>query len=634
MLLDSIKGPEDLKQLSEEDLDRLAGEIRAFLVETVQRTGGHLASNLGVVELTIALHRVFDSPKDKLVFDVGHQGYVHKLLTGRKAGFARLRQFGGLCGYLWREESPHDVFGAGHGSTSISAAAGLARARDLRGGDEHVVAIIGDGALTGGLALEALNEVGNSRTRLLVVLNENEMSIAPNVGAMAEYLGRLRTSTHYQEARKRTRRLLEQLPLGDQLAELADNVADSLKQLIVPGMLFEELGFTYLGPVDGHDLRKLITALNNAKQLDGPALLHVKTRKGKGYAPAEQDATSYHGVSARAAEGEPDAGEPHKATYTEVFGKAVVKLASEDERVVGITAAMPQGTGLVHLMERFPERCFDVGMAEEHAVTMAAGMAVAGLRPVVAIYSTFLQRAVDQVLHDVALQRLPVLFCLDRAGLVPGDGPTHQGLFDLTYLRMIPDMTIIAPKDEAELVRALRCALAHDGPVAVRYPKGAGEGVPVDYDADPLPFGKSEVLSEGDSLLVLAVGNTVGRALAAARKLRDEGFEATVVNVRFVKPLDTDTLLPLLRKAPLVVTVEENVLAGGFGSAISELLHDEQLAVPLVRLGIPDEFVTFGSLEDLRRHYGLTTPQLAERFKQALLDASGKTTPAAGRNKV
>ncbi len=629
MLLEKIKSPRELDALTLEELDQLTEEIRAFLIESVQSTGGHLASNLGVVELTIALHRVFRTPEDKLIFDVGHQGYVHKLLTGRCDGFAKLRQWGGLCGYLLREESEHDAFGAGHGSTSISAAVGFACARDLRGSQEHIVAVIGDGSLTGGMAFEALNYAGQRKTRLLVVLNENEMSIAPNVGAMSEYLNRLRTSTSYQDMRRRTRDLLEQLPLGGSLASLADNVADGLKHLVVPGMLFEELGFTYIGPVDGHDLRRVIDALHRAKGLEGPVLLHVRTQKGKGFAPAERDATSYHGVTGRGSEGEPDAGKPRPASYTAVFGEAVKRLADEDPRVVAITAAMPQGTGLTKFAQTHPDRFFDVGMAEEHAITMAAGLAAGGYKPVVAIYSTFMQRAIDQMLHDVALQQLPVVLCMDRAGLVPEDGATHQGLFDLTYLRMIPDLTLIAPKDEAELVTALRCALALKGPVAIRYPKGEGEGVEVDWNAPALEFGQAEVLTEGEEVLLLAVGNTVYRSVDAARQLARRGLSATVVNARFVRPLDEARLLPLLASHKLIVTVEENVLAGGFGSAISELLHRARLETPLVSLGIPDEFVTFGSLADLRRHYGLTAPQIASSIEEAWTACAGSPSEAA-----
>ncbi len=539
-LLDNIQSPADLKALSLSELHRLATEIRQRIIETTARTGGHLAPNLGTVELTMALHRVFDSPRDKIIWDVGHQCYTHKLLTGRREQFAALRQYGGLSGFTSRAESPHDAFGAGHGSTSISAALGFATARDLRGGEEKVVAVIGDGALTGGLALEALNQAGEQQRDLLVVLNDNEMSISRNVGAMSAYLAQLRATLHpaSQRARQDAMRILRRMPMGESMLHAMDRIKQGVKQLVVPGMLFEEFGFTYLGPIDGHDIAHLTSLLGHAARFKGPVLVHVLTQKGRGYEPAENDPSRFHGTTPFLPENGENVSSGDRPTFTQVFGQTLCELAQRDDRIVAISAAMIDGTGLRRFRELFPTRCFDVGMAEEHAVTYAAGMAAAGMRPVVAIYSTFLQRSYDQIIHDVALQNLPVVFAIDRAGLVGDDGPTHHGIFDLSYLRQFPNMTVMAPSDEAELRRMIATAFSLDGPVAVRYPRGCGPGGDWKASLEPLPVGEAKVLREGNDIAIIAVGNRVPPALAAAEDLAHQGISATVVDARFVKPMD------------------------------------------------------------------------------------------------
>ena len=583
------------------------------MIETVSRNGGHLAASLGAVELAIALHYVFTSPADKLIWDVGHQSYAHKLLTGRGEAFSTLRQPGGLGGFPRREESEHDAFGTGHGSTSIAAALGLAKGRDLAGSSEQVIAIIGDGAMTGGLALEALNAAGHLKSQLLVVLNDNAMSIGQSVGALAGYLSRLRTDPHYLRAKDDFEQAMRRLPLGESLLGAVERVKDGLKQLLVPGMLFEELGFTYLGPVDGHDLEALITRLRQAHKLRRPALLHVLTQKGKGYPPAEEDACRWHRCDAFDIE----TGEPVSAssrhTFTRAFGDTLVELAEADSRLVAITAAMRDGTGLSAFAERFPDRFFDVGMAEQTAVAFAAGLAARGLRPVVAIYSTFLQRAYDQILHDVALQNLRVVFALDRAGLVGEDGPTHHGAFDLSYLRHIPGLAIMAPADLEELAAMLKFALQHPGPVALRYPRGEGAGS-LCGSPDPIALGQARVLMPGEDLTLFAVGSMVGPALAAAERLREQGVKAGVVNARFVKPLDERLLCELAQETGRVVTIEENSLPGGFGSAVLEALSAANLArIPVLRLGLPDEFVGQGPREWLLESAGLGAEQIAEQ---------------------
>ncbi len=619
--LDQINCPEDLHDLSNAELEELAGEIREEIVATVSRNGGHLAPNLGVVELTLALHSVLDSPRDKIVWDVGHQSYVHKLLTGRRGQFGTIRTAGGISGFPKPEESPHDVIGTGHTSTSISSALGLALARDLKGEDYNVCAVIGDGALTAGMAWEGLNNAGHLGTNMLVVLNDNEMSIAPNVGALSSYLGRLRTDPAYGRIKADVEFILRKIPaIGGQVVKSVERLKDSLKYLLVTGVLFEELGFTYLGPIDGHDLPRLKGVLARAKKVKGPVLLHVVTTKGKGYPPAEAEPHRFHGVGPF----DPISGKAKKKTgapsYTEVFGRTLVRLAEGEPRIVGITAAMPAGTGLNMLAQRFPRRCFDVGIAEQHAVSLAAGMATAGLRPVVAIYSTFLQRAYDQIVHDICLPGLPVIFAIDRGGVVGEDGPTHHGVFDFAYLRHIPGMTLMAPKDEAELQQMLVTALEHSsGPVAFRYPRGAGEGVELSKNPIPLPVGKAEILRRGSAAAVLALGPMVGRALRAAEILAAAGIDVTVVNARFVKPLDEEVIIGLARDVKKIVTVEEHARQSGFGSAVLELLARKGIQDCRVEvMGFGDKFVQQGARDYLLEEDGLTADGIAEAVGKLL----------------
>ncbi|SHK06614.1 1-deoxy-D-xylulose-5-phosphate synthase [Desulforamulus aeronauticus] len=613
VLLKKIFSPQDLQQFNVKQLQDLATEVRETIIHTVAETGGHLAPNLGVVELTIAMHRVFNSAVDRIIWDVGHQSYVHKLLTGRWSQFHTLRQHGGISGFPKPEESIHDAFATGHSSTSISAALGLALARDLNGDKHSVVAVIGDGSMTGGMAFEAMNHAGHLKTNLIVILNDNEMSIAPNVGALSSYLSRLRTDPKYSKGKDEIAELLQKIPHGSKLLKVVDRLKDSLKYLVVPGMLFEELGFTYLGPVDGHDLKAVMTVLQQAKAANGPVLVHVLTQKGKGYQPAEQNPDRFHGVgSFDVATGEVKKSEG-APSYTEIFGKTLIKLAQKDEKIIAITAAMPGGTGLNPFAKEFPKRYYDVGIAEQHAITMAAGMATAGYRPVTAIYSTFLQRAYDQVLHDVCLQNLPVVFALDRGGLVGDDGPTHHGVFDIAFLRNIPNIVLMSPKDENELQHMLNTAIYYNGPVAVRYPRGNGEGVAMDEELQCLPIGKGEVLRKGEDVVLLAVGNLVAEALQAAEKLTSRGIEATVINARFMKPLDQDLILQYARRIKKVITLEEHVLMGGFGSAVLELFETEGLCdIKIKRLGIPDEFVEHGKQNILRANYGLTAEGIVE----------------------
>lgn len=613
-VLDRVNEPEHLKHLSLRELRHLAQEIRSELLEVVPQTGGHLASNLGVVELTIALHTVFDSPRDRIVWDVGHQAYVHKLLTGRKDRFRTIRQAGGLSGFTKRSESPHDPFGAGHAGTSISAALGIARARDLKGEDFHVVAVIGDGSMTCGMPFEALNNAGHLNTRLIIVLNDNGMSIAPNVGGLSRYLNRLRSDPRYQQAKGRAERILSRSPLGRPILDFLRRLKNSFKELLIPTRIWDELGITYIGPVDGHDLGDLIATLRAARRVQGPVLVHVYTTKGKGYAPAEADPTNFHGV---APNGEAKGNAP---SYSRVFGETLIRMAEADPRVVAITAAMPDGTGLVEFARRFPSRFYDVGIAEEHAVTFAAGLATEGFRPIVAIYSTFLQRAYDQIVHDVALQNLPVIFALDRAGIVGDDGATHNGVFDLSYLRHIPNLIVMAPKDERELQRMLWTALAVEGPVAIRYPRGAGVGVPLAQGRETIPIGAGEVLRKGSGgdLAILAVGSMVYPALEAAERLAAEGIEAAVINARFVKPLDKSLLYGVARNFRRIVTVEENALAGGFGSAVLEFFERKVLTAgrEFLRIGIPDQFVHHGAQQQVRAALGLDAEGIVQAIRR------------------
>ncbi len=625
-ILDTIEEPGDLRKLDAQELATLAREIRAFLVETVSKTGGHLAPSLGTVELTLALYRVFHFPEDKLVWDVGHQAYTHKLLTGRRKAFSTLRQKGGITGFPNRFESPYDAFGVGHASTAISAALGMAVARDLDAGDapenkRHVIAVLGDGALTGGEAFEGLNNAGDLGRNLIVVLNDNGRSIDKNVGAMSEYLSALRIAPQYNRAKKDVEHLLKSIPrIGGKVYKTASAIKDGVRTALVPGAPFEEMGFRYIGPIDGHNLELLTEIFSQVRQMTGPILVHVHTKKGKGYLPAEEAPEKFHGIGKfDAATGEcpKKEGAP---SYTSVFSDALIELAKTDEDIVAITAAMPSGTGLKAFGKAYPERFFDVGIAEEHAVTFAAGLAAADKKPVVALYSTFAQRAYDQILHDVCLQKLHVVFALDRAGLVGQDGPTHHGVFDYSYLRHLPGMTVMAPKDEAELRDMMKTALALGGPVAVRYPRGAAVGVKIPEAMTMLPLGKAEVLRNKGSIALLAIGSMVQAAEKAADLLAEEGIAVRVVNMRFVKPLDTELLLSLARDPEIrgLVTLEENVLAGGFGSAVLEALSDAGIQMPVRRFGIGDTFVEQGTREELLELCGLTAPQVAEGVKTFL----------------
>jgi len=625
-ILDTIEEPGDLRKLDAQELATLAREIRAFLVETVSKTGGHLAPSLGTVELTLALYRVFHFPEDKLVWDVGHQAYTHKLLTGRRKAFSTLRQKGGITGFPNRFESPYDAFGVGHASTAISAALGMAVARDLDAGDapenkRHVIAVLGDGALTGGEAFEGLNNAGDLGRNLIVVLNDNGRSIDKNVGAMSEYLSALRIAPQYNRAKKDVEHLLKSIPrIGGKVYKTASAIKDGVRTALVPGAPFEEMGFRYIGPIDGHNLELLTEVFSQVRQMTGPILVHVHTKKGKGYLPAEEAPEKFHGIGKfDAATGEcpKKEGAP---SYTSVFSDALIELAKTDEDIVAITAAMPSGTGLKAFGKAYPDRFFDVGIAEEHAVTFAAGLAAAGKKPVVALYSTFAQRAYDQILHDVCLQKLHVVFALDRAGLVGQDGPTHHGVFDYSYLRHLPGMTVMAPKDEAELRDMMKTALALGGPVAVRYPRGAAVGVKIPEAMTMLPLGKAEVLRNKGSIALLAIGSMVQAAEKAADLLAEEGIAVRVVNMRFVKPLDTELLLSLARDPEIrgLVTLEENMLAGGFGSAVLEALSDAGVLLPVRRFGIGDTFVEQGTREELLELCGLTAPQVAEGVKTFL----------------
>ncbi len=626
-LLDTINNPADLKNIPRQELPELAAEIRRFLIETVAQTGGHLASNLGAVELSVALHYCFDSPADKLIWDVGHQAYTHKILTGRRDSFHTQRQYQGISGFPKRSESPHDAFGAGHSSTSISAGLGMAAAQDLKESGNRVIAVIGDGSLTGGMAYEALNQAGHLKKNLIVVLNDNEMSIAKNVGAFSSFVSRKMTGSDFRKLKKEMQGLLESIPaIGKDILHFARRAENSLKGFLTPGMLFEALGFDYVGPIPGHDLPQLLEVFENVKGIEGPVLVHVMTTKGKGYQPAEENPDVFHGVGPfDVATGKTTGGKPGATSYTGVFGAALLKLAEEDEKIIAITAAMPDGTGLTPFAKRFPERFFDVGIAEQHGLTFAAGLAAAGFRPVAAIYSTFLQRAYDQIFHDVCLQKLPVTMALDRAGLVGDDGPTHHGTFDLSYLRHLPEMTLMAPKDENELQHMLKTAIYAGRPVALRYPRGAGYGIPLDQELQALEIGRGELLSHGDDLAIVAIGSTVYPALEAAKFLEAKGIRATVVNARFVKPLDRELILNAAMRTGCIITVEENALQGGFGSAVLELLADEGMtAVRVKRIGIPDRYIEQGPQSRLRANLGLDGAGIAATA-EAFLAAKGQS---------
>lgn len=626
-LLETIDSPDDLKQINRLDLPQLAQEIRQTIIEVVAKNGGHLAPSLGTVELAIALHYVFDTPHDKIIWDVGHQSYAHKLLTGRRDVFGSIRQHQGISGFTRVSESPYDAFTTGHSSTSISAALGITAAKQLKDERSKVIAVIGDGSMTAGLAYEGLNQAGDTHKDkdLIVILNDNDMSISPNVGALSSFLSRTFSAKRLQEMRREIGDFLKSLPrIGDDMYQLAKRSEESFKAFVTPGMLFEAFNFEYFGPINGHKLNHLINILQNIKVLEEPVLLHVITKKGKGYAPAEQNPVHFHGCGKfEVATGECFASLDSPPTYTKVFGDTMVELAREDQRIVAVTAAMPEGTGLSGFAEAFPKRFFDVGIAEQHGVTFAAGLASEGLKPVVAIYSTFLQRAFDQIIHDVCIESHPVIFAIDRGGIVGEDGATHHGLFDLSYLRCLPNMVVMSPKDENELRHMLKTAIRHPGPIALRYPRGAGTGVPLDDKTAPIEVGKAELVCEGqtpDDLLIIAIGRTVEEALKARRILNDEhDLRAAVINARFVKPLDIDLIGSYAARIPFIITVEENTLPGGFGSAVMEALLDANISgFKMKRLGIEDVFVDHGPQKLLRRLYGVDA--------DAIVDAALKLT--------
>lgn len=626
MILELINGPEDIKKLTNQELDILAREIRDFLIEKISVTGGHLASNLGVVELTMAVYLAFDLPKDKIIWDVGHQSYTHKILSGRRGNFDDLRQFGGLSGFPKRKESPCDAFDTGHSSTSISAGLGLAQARDVLGEDHFVVSVIGDGALTGGMAYEALNNAARMKKNFIIILNDNNMSISENVGGMSKYLNSIRTGDGYLDLKKHVTNALSRVPVvGDQLIDKISRTKNGIKQLLIPGMLFENMGITYLGPVDGHNVKALSRALREAKKLDHAVLVHVITKKGRGYGPAEKNPSKFHGV-------EPFniiTGEPKKIkkapSYTDVFSKTICRLAEADPKIVAVTAAMPDGTGLNRFARLYPERFFDVGIAEEHGVTSAAGMAAGGLKPVVAIYSSFLQRGFDQILHDVCIQNLPVVFAIDRAGLVGSDGETHQGIFDCSYLSAIPNMSIFAPKNRWELADGLEFAFSYNGPIAVRYPRGEAYQGLKDFRS-PIEYGKGELLYEEKDIALLAVGSMVSTGEHVRQKLKAEGWSCSLANGRFIKPFDKELVDRLARKHWLVVTMEENVLQGGYGLAVTEYIHKNYPQVKVMNIALPDAYVEHGNVSLLKKSLGIDSDSVIWRMKKEYLDAERQNT--------
>jgi 1-deoxy-D-xylulose-5-phosphate synthase len=620
-VLSNVNYPADIRKLNIAQLGKLAQEIRSLIINTVASSGGHLASSLGTVELTLALHYVFNTPLDKIVWDVGHQAYAHKIITGRKDIFSTLRTKGGISGFPRREESPYDTFNVGHSGTSISAAAGFAEANCLKEIRRKIIAVIGDGSMTTGMAFEGLNWAGDRKKDLIIVLNDNEMSISPNVGALSSYLNRVMTGHTVTKIKTDVKNFLKSIPgIGDHIFKLSQQIEESLKTFIVPGALFEELGFTYVGPLEGHTLERLIANFENIKDLSGPVLVHIITKKGKGYRFAEEKPLNYHGISPFNVEtGQPIPPSSNNPSYTEIFGKTIVRMAQNDSRIVAITAAMCDGTGLDQFCQEFPRRFYDVGIAEQHAVTFAASLAVEGFIPVVAIYSTFLQRAYDQILHDVCLQKLPVVFALDRAGIVGEDGVTHQGLFDYAYLRSIPNIIVMAPKDENELQHMLKTAVDCGLPVSLRYPRGRGTGAALDDELKSLTIGKGEVLQEGSDLAVFAIGATVHPALAAAKRLATEGINIKVINARFVKPLDAELLSHTATQIKKIITVEENVLQGGFGSAVLELFAEKNITgVEVKRLGIPDVFVEHATQAELRQKYGLDEDGIIQAIKEML----------------
>ncbi len=615
-ILKGIESPQDLKQLSMKDLSHLAKEIRSLIVNVVSTTGGHLSPNLGVVELTLALHYVFDAPRDKIIWDVGHQCYTHKIITGRREKFSTIRQYQGLCGFPCREESEYDVYSTGHASTALSAALGMAVARDKKNEDHHVVAVVGDGSLTGGMAWEALNQIGHLRDRLIIVLNYNEMSISQNVGAMSKYLSYLVSGQHYLKMKDHVKSILKIIPaVGKPMIKVARAVEEAAQKILFPGLVFERLGVKYMGPVQGHNIRSLIENFKKAKTYDGPVLIHCVTQKGKGYSPAKSNPERFHSASPFDVKTGESLGKDKRPTFSSVFGQAVVKIAKEDETVVAITAAMPDGTGLKPFASKFPERFFDVGIAEQHAVEFAAGLAIGGFKPVVAIYSTFLQRAYDQLHHDVCLMDIPVVFALDRAGIVPDDGPTHQGINDIVYLRHLPNMIVMAPKDENELQHMLKSALSYTHPVAIRFPKGKGFGIPLDEEFKEIPLGQSELLKEGKHLLI-AFGSMVYPALEAAKRLDKEGISMAVVNARFARPLDEKMILSFAQRKRIIITAEEGVTAGGFGSAVRELLdREKKFSIRFKRIGLSLEIYPLGKTEQIKKKYLLDEEGLFQQIK-------------------
>ena len=622
--LEKINSPADLKIISRKDLPILASELREVIIDVVSKNGGHLAPSLGAVELAIAIHYVFNAPEDKIIWDVGHQAYAHKLLTGRREQFHTLRQYNGICGFTRMSESPFDAFTTGHSSTSISAGLGIACAKRLKNENSKVIAVIGDGSMTAGLAYEGLNQAGDINKNILVILNDNDMSIAHNVGAISSLLSRTFSSKYLQDFKKEVGDFLKSLPkFGDDIYQFAKRSKESFKTFITPGMLFEAFNFEYFGPINGHKLDHLIDILNNIKCLNEPVLLHVTTIKGKGYPPSEKNPVHFHGIGCFNADtGESINKDCSIPTYTQIFGKALLKMASKDHRIIAVTAAMPEGTGLSEFAHVYPDRFFDVGIAEQHAVTFAAGLATEGFRPVVAIYSTFLQRAYDQILHDVCIEKIPVIFAIDRGGIVGEDGATHNGVFDLTYLRCLPNMVLMSPRDENELCQMLKTAIDHNGPIAIRYPRGMAEGVASINTNTPLPIGKGEVLKKGDDVVIFGIGRSVNEALSAHDMLKKHNISATIVNCRFVKPLDADLIVTLSKKIPRIVTVEENVRQGGFGSAVLECLSDQGVTgFRLKCIGIPDTFVEHGPQDFLRSKHGIDASAIFKAVKHLMNDA-------------
>ena len=622
-LLSRIDSPADVKRLEKQQLVQLADELRSFMIHTISKTGGHLASSLGTVELTVALHHVFDAPKDLIVWDVGHQAYGHKILTGRRDQFHTLRQYEGISGFPRREESIFDTFNVAHASTSISAALGMAIARDLEHKDHHVVAIIGDGGLTGGVALEGINQAGHLQKKLLIILNDNEMSISPNVGAIAGYLNRIVTGQVYNRFKKEVESMLLTVPrIGPRLVKIGRDMVDAMKTFMVPGLLFHELGFDYIGPINGHHLESLVDTLEKVKNNTAPTILHIVTKKGAGWSVSESAPIKYHGPTAY----DPKTGvfyptPPAPPSYTSIFGKTMIRLAKEDPKVVAITAAMLEGTGLVQFHKEFPDRSFDVGIAEQHAVTFAAGLATQGMKPVAAIYSTFLQRAYDQVIHDVCIMDLPVTFAIDRAGIVGADGPTHNGLYDVAYLRAIPNMIVMAPKDENELQHMIYTAVETPHPTAVRYPRGNGLGVKLDEQFHLLELGKAEILQDGQDCAIIALGTMVQPSLKAAEKLAAHGISASVINARFIKPLDEDLISCLANEKSFLITVEEAALMGGFGSAVLELLESRNLhGCKVLRIGVPDRLIPHGNPNLLHAKYGIDADGIFEKIRAFIQD--------------